>query len=96
MSFVDNDPPKHLSVGELTNNESISIYSITKGEKRHKYVVAFDMDEISALIKHEGKMPSTVYTNSKKEYKEALEKQNRARKYIEDDKLKSEDNSHSL
>ena len=96
MSFVDNDPPRHHSISELTNNEITSVYSVAKGQSKHKYVVALNMDEIKALVLHGEKYFHSVCTNSKKEYMAALELQKRARQYIEEAKSKTEDNSVGL
>lgn len=96
MSYIDNDPPKHYNIGELTNNDSISIYSIAKGKRRYKYVVALNLEEKRALILHGEKPFSDIRTNSKKEYLAALEIQRRAREYIELEKSKADDNSFGL
>ena len=96
MSFADNDPPRHHSISELTNNEITSIYSVAKGRGKYKYVVALNMDEIKALVLHGEKYFHSVSTNSKKEYLAALEIQKRARQYIEEAKSKTHDNSASL
>ena len=95
MSYVDNDPPKHYSVGELQNGEIASVYSVAKGKRKHKYVVALNLDEKKALILHGEKYFSTISTNSKKEYLAALEVQKRARQYIEEAKSE-EENSFGL
>ena len=96
MSYVDNDPPKHYSIGELSGKGGhLSIYDI-KDQKKHKYVVALNMDEIRVLVKHREKYFSTIFTNSKKEYLAALEIQKRAREYIELEKSKADDNSFGL
>ena len=96
MSHVDQDPPKHYSVGELTNKSGhLSIYDI-KGQKKHKYCVALNMDEIRALIIMYGKVPfTTIFTNSKKTYKKALEIQAIARQYVLE-KFKTDDSLHNL
>ena len=96
MSFIDNDPPKHYSIGELANGENISIYSVAKGRSKYKYVVALNMDEIKALVLHGEKYFHSVCTNSKKEYLAALEVQIRARQYMEEAKFKTDDNSVGL
>ena len=96
MSFVDNDPPRHHSIGELANGENISIYSVVKGRGKYKYVVALNMDEIKALVLHGEKYFHSVSTNSKKEYMAALEVQKRARQYIEEAKSNTDDNSVGL
>jgi len=90
MSYVDNDPPKHNSIGELTNNDNLSIYDVAKGKGKYKYVIALNMDEIKALVLHGEKYFFTVSTNSKNEYLSALEVRNRARQYLEEAKLKEE------
>ena len=96
MSFVDNDPPKHYSIGELSGKGGhLSIYDI-KDQKKHKYVVALNMDEIRVLVKHREKYFSTIFTNSKKEYLAALEIQKRARQYLEESRSKTEEGSIGL
>ena len=96
MSYIDNEPPKHRSIGELTNGENISIYSVSKGSRKYKYVVALNMDEIKALVLKGEKYFHSVSTNSKKEYMAALEVQKRARQYIEEAKSTIDDNSVGL
>lgn len=89
MSFVDNDPPKHLDVGSLTDPDKMSIY----GRKRsllngcRKRYVYFSLEEIRILIIKEGiSMPSTFRSLSKKEYEKAMEMKERANKYLEEEK----------
>lgn len=96
MSFVDEDPPKHYSVGELTSKSGhLSIYDI-KEQRKHKFCVALNMDEIRVLAVKEGKVPFTsIFTSSKKTYKQALEVQARARQYLLE-KSKTDDSSHNL
>ena len=93
MSFIDNDPPKQYGIGELTNGNNATIYSVAKKQGKYKYVVALNMDEIKALVLHGEKYFFTVRTNSKKEYLAALDVQKRAREYIEKSKSETEDNS---
>ncbi len=96
MSFIDNDPPRHHSIGELAYGDNMSIYSVAKKQGKYKYVVALNMDEIKALVLHGEKYFHTVCTNSKKEYLAALEVQKRARQYIEEAKSKTDDYSVGL
>ena len=84
MSYIDNDPPKQHSIGELFNDDNLSIYDVAKGKRKHKYVVALNMEEIRVLVSHGEKYFFTVNTNSKKEYLAALEIQKRARQYLEE------------
>ena len=95
MSFIDNDPPKHLDVGSLTKDESINIYK-AGSKKSYKYHVWLSIDEIRVLIAHGEKYFFSIRTNSKKEYNTALKIQNIARKYIEEAKTKTEDDTHTL
>ena len=37
MSFVDNDPPKHLDVESIRSGKGISIYD--RDDKKYKYVL---------------------------------------------------------
>ena len=91
MSFVDNDPPKELDVGSLTSDESINIYSAGQNNKKYKYVVFLTLDEVRALIAHKEKFFFSIKTNSKKQYQAALKIQEKAQKYIEEDKAKLND-----
>ena len=95
MSFVDNDPPKHLDIGSLHREESVNIYK-SGSKKSYKYHVWLSLDEIKVLIAHGEKYFFNIKTNSKKEYNAALEIQKRARKYIEEAKTKTEDDTHTL
>ena len=52
MSFVDNDPPKHYNIKELTKGEISSVYSVAKSKRKHKYVVILNLEEKKALILH--------------------------------------------
>jgi len=84
MSFVDNDPPKHLDVGSLTDPDKTSIYNRTLCKERKVY---FTLEEIRILIIKEGiSMPCTFRSLSKKEYKKAMEMKERAQKYLEEEK----------
>ena len=96
MSFFDNDPPKHLDVGSLTREDSVNVYKAGSG-KPVKYFLSLSLEEVGALVAH-GETPFfRISTNSKKEYKKALEIQNRARRYIEEDKLiKTQNDDHTL
>jgi len=38
MSFFDNDPPKHLDIGSLTEGKDFNIYTSDNG-KKFKYCV---------------------------------------------------------
>ena len=93
MSFVDNDPPKHLDICSLHCEERVDIYK-SGSKKSYKYHVWLSLDEIRVLIAHGEKYFFRIRTNSKKEYNDALEIQNRARKYLEETKTK--DDSHTL
>ncbi|MBO4936878.1 MAG: hypothetical protein J6C90_00970 [Clostridia bacterium] len=83
MSFIDNDPPKHLDIGSLTSGKNYNIYNSKESKSKYKYNLYFTMDEKRALIKLGEKPISDVHTNSKKVYENALKMQERARQYIE-------------
>ena len=89
MSIYDNDPPKHLDVGSLTKGKNFNIYTSDNGNK-FKYCVFFTLEEKRVLIEKEGIFPRDVQTNSKKIYKEALEKRDRARQYIKNNEQNDE------
>ncbi|MBE7074693.1 MAG: hypothetical protein E7376_01775 [Clostridiales bacterium] len=91
MSFIDNDPPKDLDVGSIINNEGVNIYDAGKDKWKTKYNLALSLDEVRALLAHGERAFFSFHTNSKKKYEEALKTQERAKKYIEDDKTKKED-----
>lgn len=97
MSIFDNDPPKHLDVCSLTREDSVNIYKAGSGKRIYKYYLALSLDEIRVLIAHGEKYFFSITTNSKKEYNAALEIQNRAIRYLQEDKKITDDtNDHSL
>ena len=49
------------------------------------------LDEVRALIAHKEKFFFSIKTNSKKQYQAALKIQEKAQKYIEEDKAKLND-----
>ena len=91
MSFIDNDPPKHLDVGSLLHPERLSIYS-RKGNllnRCRKRCLYFSLEEIRVLILKEGTVPKSGHF-SRKDYKKALELKERAQKYLEEKQQKND------
>lgn len=84
MSYIDNDPPKHLDIGSLVGGRNINIYT-SEGKSKYKYNLFFTLEEKIAAIKHEGLKLFDVHTNSKKVYKEALLTRERINQYIKSD-----------
>ena len=89
MSFFDNDPPKHLDIGSLTEGKNFNIYTSDNG-KKFKYCVFFTLEEKKVLIEKEGIFPRDIQTNSKNVYEEALKKRERARQYIKNNEPDNE------
>ena len=90
MSFIDNDPPKHLDIGSLTHPERLSIYN-KKGSLLNacrKRCLYFSLDEIRVLVLKEGIVPKSGHF-SRKGYKRALEMRERAQKYLEEEQYKN-------
>ena len=105
MRTYDDDPPKHASVGDLRHPERLDIHKQTSVQhgsfldwffkSRTLYLTA---EEIRVLILHK---ESPVICNgsrmSKKAYNKALEQQEKARIWLEEEKqLKSvNDDEHT-
>ena len=97
MSFIDNDPPKHLDIGSLRHPERTSIYR-TKGSLLNacrKRCLYFSLEEIRVLILKEGIVPKSGHF-SRKDYKKALEMKERAQKYLEEEKQQKSANDLKL
>ena len=97
MSFIDNDPPKHLDIGSLTHPERTSIYG-TKGSLLNacrRRCLYFSLDEIRVLVLKEGIVPKSGHF-SRKDYKKALEMKERAQKYLEEEKQQKSENDLTL
>ena len=97
MSFIDNDPPKHLDIGSLKHPERTSIY----GRKGHllsdcqKRCLYFSLDEIRVLILRDNIVPKSGHF-SRKDYKRALELKERAQKYLEEEKQQKGEDDLSI
>lgn len=97
MSFIDNDPPKHLDVGSLLHPERLSIYS-RKGNLLNrccKRCLYFSLEEIRVLILKEGIVPKSGHF-SRKDFKRALEMKERAHRYIEEEMLQKANNDINI
>ena len=64
MSFFDNDPPKHLDIGSLTEGKNFNIYTSDNG-KKFKYCVFYSPGEKSINRKRRNISPR--YSNKFKE-----------------------------
>ncbi|MBQ7880275.1 MAG: hypothetical protein IJ358_00305 [Clostridia bacterium] len=93
MSSIDNDPPKHADIGSLTHPERLSIYNRKRSllNARRKRCLYFSLEEIRVLILKEGIVPRSGHF-SRKGYTRALEIQERAQKYLEEEKQQKNDN----
>ena len=97
MSFVDDHPPKHADIGSLRHPERLRIYN-KKGSLLNacrKRCLYFSLEEIRVLILKEGIVPKSGHF-SRKDYKQALEMQERAQKYLEEEKIKKETFNETL
>lgn len=101
MGNFDNDPPKHLYPSEMLDEKKWNIHKQGKlnlegsgffdwilGKHRK---VFFNMEEIRVLYLH-GERPIMCHGNkmSRKAYKKALEQQERARLWLEEEQAKAQ------
>ena len=92
MGNFDNHPPRHASVGELRNSDRFNIYKQGSKTSFLDYFfssrrVYFTCEELRVLILH-GESPVICDGSrmSRKGYKKALEQQEKARIWIEEEK----------
>lgn len=97
MSFVDNDPPKHLSMREVYKYQRPQL----EGNKRlisklilgHHYTV-YSTDELRVLISW-NQHPICGWL-TRKGYKKHLEQKQRVRQFLEQEKLEKQNKEKSL
>lgn len=100
MSFVDNDPPKHTSIGDLRHPERLSIYNVGNNRRGliHRLIYphfnAYNMQELRSIILMKEK-PITGYL-TRKRYKMLLAQRERIEKFLEQEKLEKENKEQSL
>ena len=99
MSFVDDHPPRHTSVHNFKNPDSLNIYR--QGSKRgliHRLIYphfnAYTIQELRAIILMKER-PITGYL-TRKEYKKCLAQRERIEQFLEQEKLNKENKEQSL
>jgi len=92
MGNFDNHPPRHASVGDLNNPDRLNVYKQGSKSGFLDYFfgsrrVYFSCEELRVLILHgESPVICTGIRMSRKAYKKALEQQERARIWLEEEK----------
>lgn len=100
MSFIDNDPPKHTSIGDLRHPERLSIHNVGSNRRGlisrliEPYFVAYTCEQLRAVIlMHEKPIQGHM---SRKEYKKHLEQVERINQFLEQEKLNKQKDEKSL
>lgn len=97
--MIDNHPPRHASVGDLANPDRLDTHKQGKSSiidwllNKKKEVVFLTMDEQRVLIAH-GEAPLTCNCgrkHGKEYYRKVKEQQERAQKYLQEEKAKAQD-----
>ena len=96
MGNFDDHPPRHTSVGDFNNPDRLNIYKQGGKSSFLDYFfgsrrVYFTCEELRVLILH-GESPVICLGNrlSRKAYKKALEQQEKARIWLEEEKQAKE------
>jgi len=100
--MYDNHPPRHTSVGDLTNPDRLDIHK--QGKKsifdwllnKNKEIVFLTLEEQRVLIAH-GEKPLSCNcgrNHGKEYYKKVKEQQERAQEYLKEEKQKSIENEN--